>query len=306
MQRFKRLFHRLLFPHPAVLCAGVLTASALLFYVFAYGKENTPIAYLAYPWSAYVLTAVCAWTAKNADAAVQKLQAKLNSIPLVHRYMTDVSFKMHASLCLSLGFNLLYAGLKFIYGVRLRSVWFGTLAVYYILLALMRFLLLHHVSRDGFGRALASELRHYRMCGLVLLLMNIALSGVVILVVLENAGFVYAGHLIYIMAIYAFYNIISAAVNVVRCRRFRSPVMSAAKVINFVAALVSMLSLETAMLDQFVSESDPAAFRQMMTAATGGCVCLLVFLTAVFMVVHATRQLRVLRQADPQAAGNGR
>lgn len=41
------------------------------------------------------------------------------------------------------------AGIKMYSGIRYRSVWFGTLAVYYILLAVMRFSLLHHVWTKG-------------------------------------------------------------------------------------------------------------------------------------------------------------
>ena len=52
------------------------------------------------------------------------------------------------------------------------------------------------------------------------------------------------------------YITITSVVHVVRYRRYNSPVMSAAKRINLVAALVSMLSLETAMLARFGSRED--------------------------------------------------
>ena len=42
-----------------------------------------------------------------------------------------------------------------------------------------------------------------------------------------------------------------AVVNLVRDRKSGSPVMAAARGVNLAAALVSMLSLETAMLTQF-------------------------------------------------------
>ncbi len=44
--------------------------------------------------------------------------------------------------------------------------------------------------------------------------------------------------------------VITSVINVVKFRKYGSPIMSAAKVINLTAALVSMLSLETAMLAQ--------------------------------------------------------
>ena len=66
----------------------------------------------------------------------------------------------------------------------------------------------------------------------------------------------YPGVLIYAMAAYFFYAVIIAATNVVKFRRHGSPILSAAKAINLVAAMVSILSLETAMLAQFGSDND--------------------------------------------------
>lgn len=121
--------------------------------------------------------------------------------------------------------------------------------------------------------------------------MNAALAGIVILVVRQNSGFEYPGMLIYMMAMYAFYAAITAVRNVVKFRKYGSPVMSAAKVINLTAALVSLLSLETAMLTQFGAANDPM-FRQIMTASTGAGISLIVLGMAVFMIVRSTRQMR--------------
>ena len=74
---------------------------------------------------------------------------------------------------------------------------------------------------------------------------DVALAGVVILVVHQNGSFHYAGSLIYAMALYTFYVTIMAVVNLVRYRKYQSPAMSAAKAINLAAALVSMLSPST-------------------------------------------------------------
>lgn len=84
----------------------------------------------------------------------------------------------------------------------------------------------------------------------------------------QNSGFEYPGMLIYIMAMYSFYATIMAVRNVIKFRRYGSPVMSAAKIINLTAALVSMLSLKTAMLTRF-GDAGNLMFRQIMTASTG-------------------------------------
>lgn len=291
MERIKRLLDKLLFPKLAVVIIGVPVAGALLGYTFCCGGKYSPVSYISYMLSAYVLIIVCARIIRMPKGG---FKAALHRNPHIHRYLTDIPFKTQVSLYLSLGVNLLFVAMKLFYGVYYRSVWFGTLAVYYIMLAMMRYLLLRHVNRNGVGTDMVSELRRYRICGVILLLLNIALSGVVILVVTKNEGFRYAGYLIYVVAMYAFYNIISAVRDVVKYREYQSPVMSAAKAVKLAAALVSMLSLETAMLMQFNDKENADVFRQIMTGATGGTVCALVVAMAVYMIVKSTRQLNKL------------
>lgn len=66
-------------------------------------------------------------------------------------------------------------------------------------------------------------------------------------------------------------------------------------VVNLAAALVSMLSLETAMLTQFNDGSKGAFFRRTMIGSTGGVVCVLVTVMGLYMVIHAARRIRKLR-----------
>lgn len=159
----------------------------------------------------------------------------------------------------------------------------------------MRASLLHYVRTHGSSEAdEAAELRRYRLCGIILLFMNQALVGIVVLVVTQNSGFEYPGILIYAMAAYAFYAVTIAIINMIKFRKYGSPVMSAAKAINLTAALVSMLSLETAMIAQF-GGNDTSMFRQIMTACTGGCVSFFVVVMAVFMIARSTKQLKCLK-----------
>lgn len=291
MERMKPILKKIIFPKLAVVIISVPVSAVLLIYTFLYEKDYSLIAYISYVLSAYSLTIVCARIARIPKGTFQSV---LHRNAYIHRYLTDIPFRTHVSLYLSLGLNLLFAAMKMFYGVRYRSVWFGTLAVYYVMLSVMRFILLRHVRRNAIGKELISELKQYRLCGMILLLMNSALSGVVILIVRKNEGFSYAGYLIYVVAMYAFYNIISAVQDVLKYRKFNSPVMSASKAIKLATALVSMLSLETAMLMQFDAGQNSPDFRRVMTAATGGGVCMLVLVMAVFMIVQSTKRLKRL------------
>lgn len=292
MEHVKRILKQILFPKSAVVIISVPAAAALLIHTFLLEEETSPVAYLSYVLSAYSLTIVCA---RMTRIPKEDMKAALHRNPYVHRYLTDILFKTHISLYLSLGLNLLFAAMNLFFGAYYGSVWYETLAVYYILLAVTRFLLLRHTNRNTFGENLVLELRQQRLCGVILLLMNIVLSGVVVLVISKNEGFRYAGYLIYVVAMYAFYNVITAVRDLIKYRRYKSPVMSASKAVKLAAALVSILSLETAMLAQFDTGKRSPIFKKAMNATTGGGVCVIVLVMAVIMIVRSTKQLKKLR-----------
>ena len=293
-ERIKKIAKRLfcLPPVPTLLIS--IPAYGLVIYALA-GKNVKPyLAYLSYFVSAYALiisitgiSGIVRLVRQGIDQ--HPLVRKALGVPLVSRYLREDMFRAQTGLYQGFFINLLYAGIKLLSGILYRSVWFVTLAVYYILLAVMRASLLHYVRKDEKNKI--SEWRRYRLCGIILMFMNAALAGIVILVVRQNSGFEYPGMLIYMMAMYAFYAAITAVRNVVKFRKYGSPVMSAAKVISLTAALVSMLSLETAMLTQFGAANDPT-FRRTMTASTGAGISIIVLAMAVFMIVRSTRQMK--------------
>ena len=70
--------------------------------------------------------------------------------------------------------------------------------------------------------------------------------------------------------------------------------MSTSKIISLSAALVSMLSLETAMFSQFGGEMS-LENQRIMIAATGGGVSIVVITMSVYMIVRATKEIKKLR-----------
>lgn len=283
-------------PVPTLLIS--IPSYALVIYALSGGGKYPAVSYLAYALSTYALII----TVTGAPGIIRgmwrritqhPLIRKLIALPFIDRFVREISFRTEVSLYQGLFINILYIGIKLFSGIYYRSVWFMALSVYYIFLAAMRSSLLHYVRKQhGIGKDMASEWRRYRLCGIILLFMNQALIGIIVLVVRQNRGFEYPGVLIYAMALYAFYAAITAVMDVVKFRKYGSPVMSSAKVVNLTAALVSMLSLETAMISQFGSEGD-ASFGQVMSACTGAGVSMIVVGMAVYMIIRATKELKV-------------
>ncbi|MGN0587176.1 MAG: hypothetical protein ACI4JF_07815 [Oscillospiraceae bacterium] len=292
---WKMTAKKLLYPKGWVMILLTIISTAALIVIFVKEYDSHPAACAFYVLSAYTLTVDCIFLAKVLPQKYKSAKQIVCDHPIGGRFMTDPKFKTHVTLYCSLGVNVLYAAANMFSGIWYRSVWSVTLSVYYIILAVMRFLLVRFVNRVGIGNDRVRELKSYRLCGIILLTLNIALSGVVILVIVQNKSFEYAGMLIFVMAAYTFYIIIAAVVNLVKYRKYDSPVMSAAKVINFAAALVSMLSLETAMLSHFGEKDNSANFDRIMTGATGAGVLIIISSVSVYMMVRSTKAIRKLQ-----------
>lgn len=300
MQRLKTILKKVFFlpPAPTVLIA---VPSFIFVFIMLSREEESVLSYVAYLASAYAMILL----ATGMGSIIQVARGGFQHFPLVRkikatswgsRLLGDSLFRSAVTLHGGLAVNLLYTILNFFSGVRYRSTWFMALAFYYVLLSVMRAILVRYVHCKSIGEDMEAELRHYRICGVMLLVMNQALVGVIVYMLTQNRGFSYPGYLIYAMALYTFYITIIAIVNVIRFRKQGGPVMSAAKVINLTAALVSMISLETAMLAQF-GEGE-AVFRQTMLGASGGAVCVIVLTMAIYMIVSATKRLRFMNQRE--------
>ena len=301
MERFKKTLKKFFFLPPLATVLISLPSFVLVFCVLGMGIDG-PIAYISYGLSAYAMVI----TVTGFTRIVRAVRRGIDSFPLVKkllahplggRYLTDKFFRTEVSLYLSFFINILYAGVKMFSGIMYGSVWFISLSVYYILLAAMRFLLLTHTVKKRNKNDPAAEYKRYRICGAMLVFMTLALSGIILFIVRHEGGYDYPGVLIYIMAMYAFYSVINAAINIVKFRKKASPILSAAKAVNLTAALVSMLALETAMLSQFGS-GDDLLFQQTMLAASGGVFCAFILGMAVYMIVHGGRQIGKLKNTD--------
>ncbi len=289
---WKKLLKRLLFlPIWMILLLCVVSAVALIF-VFVKGLEENPIAYVVYVISFYALSVLSIFLSAVLPKRYKAIKEKVYANPLGNRYMTDAAFRTHMSLYASLAVNLLYVGVNILSYLLYHSNWFIVMAVYYFILAVMRFLLANYMRVQGVGKNRIGELRRAKLCAYILLTVNFALSGAVLMILYRNKGAEYRGILIYVMAAYTFYITTLAIINMVKYRKYNSPVMIITKIITLSAALVSMLSLETAMFSQFGGEMT-AANKRLMIALTGAGVSITVIVLSLLMIIHTNREMKI-------------
>ena len=292
MERFKRSLHRLLYPHPAIIL--LLLPSAIAGLIAAFALRSGPlIDYPAYVLSAYTLTVILV-RAPHFREYWNKIK---ENNALVRRLVTDLRFRQKVTLAVSLSFNLIYALFQLGMGFYYRSRWFFALATYYVLLILMRRFLLRDLKNLTPGENMREELRRYLFCGWALAAMTPALIVIVIFIIFQNRGFSYHPITTIAIAAYTFTTFTLAIINVVRHRKHKSPLISAAKVVSMTTASVSMLSLETAMLFAFGSHTDEL-FNRVITGTSGALVCIFVLTMAIHMIVRAKKELQKGAQRD--------
>lgn len=283
MKRLKNILNKIFFP-PAVFRAAFTVLSAvLLAVVFLNHLNRTPAAYAIYPFTAYTLIILIL-------AAVRKIQSIkqliLDKSALFRKYSTDMDFKAEVSLYLSLGINLGYSVYKAAAGILYHSLWFGTVAFYYIILSVGRFLLLRDVRKE---KDVRDSLKKYCLCGYLLLILTIAIIGMSIYMIHDGKVSTYPGHIIYAAAGYTFYSFISAVINSFKFRKFLNPLYHASKMITLATALVSVFSLQTAMFAAFGTDISQQRF---MNITTGFVIFLIVIGIALYMIIRGKLLLR--------------
>ena len=202
----------------------------------------------------------------------------------------DAEARAVASIRRSFAVTAVFAAYKGAMGWYLRSVWLGSMAAYYLVLGLMRFLLLRQVRSD-----VLRGWRQFRLCGVLLLVLTAVLGGMSTIALLEGEAIRYPGHLIYGAAAFTFYQLAMSVVNIQRYRKLKNPVYTASKLLALAAGLVSLFFLQMSLLAAFGSGE---VWERAMNMATGAAVFLLVLGMAVYMMKKGAQNLRAVKKGD--------
>lgn len=291
---WKAFGKKLIFPPVWLILLLTVFSAAGLVLVFVKGRSETPVAYVVYAVAFYTVSVLSVFLAVVLPKQCQTIRQKIYDHPLGHRYMTDAAFKTHVKLYASLAINLLYVGVNVLSWFLYRSMWFVVLGTYYTILAVMRFLLVRYVRDNKIGKNRLGELQRAKLCSYILLLLNFVLTGAVMMILYQNKGYNYHGILIYIMASYTFYITVHAIVDLIKYRKYQSPVMTTSKIIALSAALVSMLNLETAMFSQFGADMSPTG-KWLIIALTGAGVSVAVIVMSIVMIVKTSNEIKELK-----------
>lgn len=285
---WKKIGKALLYPHKVAIAALTPIAIALLILSAVLWEAASFPSVIAYVISAYTLTV---WCFAIPDMVVWFKRFKAEN-KYARRWQEDTRWRVKVSLCGSFFFNAVFALFQLGLGLYHRSFWFYSLGAYYMCLALMRFFLLSHTEKYAPGEKVREELRQYRICGWAFLALNLALSLIVFFMVYWGRTFRH--HMITAIAIaaYTFFSFAVAIVNVVKYRKYQSPLFSASKAISLASALVSMLTLTSTLMTAFGDGTMDLFTKKLMLGGVGAAVSVTVVLMAVSMIVRSTEKIK--------------
>lgn len=291
MNRVRDIFIKILHPHKKSVYFLSILSFVVLIYVFATNNQENMLAYVIYGMSAYSLiiwmvhVPILLHSLKQCIMKSALIKA-LHKTKLGRKYMYDMSFRGSISIYQGMIANLVYAVFRVITGVIYASVWFISMAVYYMALVCLKIYLIRKY-RHSRGKNMQYEYMCYKNMAYMLLILDIPMAGIIIQMVVTNIGFYYPGTLIYLSALYTFYVMILSIVNIVKYRKVGSPILSASKILNFVSAMISILCLQTSMISRFSVNGE--LYRRQMNAITGGCIYAIVIIVVFYMLLRVKK-----------------
>ena len=268
------------------------TAAVAALSVIQAGKQILPwIAGIAvYVLAAALMTASCVFLYHDLrNSAINKIIVSIKKNPFGERFLDDHAFRTILTTLPAFLINVAYTVYNGVIGIMNQSAWFITMAVYYSLLGIMRY---RAVST---GRRIArledkqlirkKELSVIKMDGILLLVLNLALSGAVLLTIAQDTAKRYSEIMVISIAAYTFYKITMALINMIKVRKTQSPILITIRNIGVADALVSMLTLQATMLASFQDKS--SLNSNQMNAITGLAVCILIAILGINMIWYA-------------------
>lgn len=210
--------------------------------------------------------------------------------PIIEKWKKDYTFKTIASSVISFIVIILFALYNGFLGIRLLSVWHGSICVFYLLLIAIRGMILL-TEKKNMARGEQEKVHHryktFVISSVMLLVLNLALIlPISLMVILEkpvNMGLIPA----ITMATYTTYKLTMASVHIQKQRRSRhgNVLISELRTINFIDALVSILTLQNTLIMVEQTESSGNDMFLLSAVSSAAIYIVILFITIRFLII---------------------
>lgn len=275
-----KIINNILYPHFLIIFTLIIICTLGLIFVFQNRIEENVCAYFIYALSFYTLSITTLFIIKIV------LKYKNNritfKIDFVNKYVYDKLYRTRINIIGSFIFDIIYFIFNIFVGISSNSNWFIFIAFYYLVLSILRIC----ISLEYRDKKRTKKFM-YMFCGISLFFLNMAFLAIIIMVVNENKSYVYRGYIIYLMAFFTFYKLVLNIVNYFKFKKYNDYVLTLSKTINFVCALISIFSLQTAMITTFSADFN---YKMLMNSLTGVIIWLFVLVISILFIVKGKNE----------------
>lgn len=281
----KEKINTFLKPKNWIIVLGIFIIFFSLIYLIFFNGFGTPISYILYLIMSYSLIII---SIKVYYLLKERINLFIDKNKYLSVYKKDHKLRYKISLFTSLAFNIIYVIFKLVSGIVFKSVWFISFAIYYLLLVILRTNIVKQELKHK--TILKDEYLKYRKTAVILLFTNVILTIIILIIVNQKIMNIYPNWIAIAIAVYTFYLIYNSIYKFIKYRKYKSPLMSSAKVINIVTSLISLISLEIVLIPTFGVNN--IGFFEIMIMATGGGIAIIIVIISLYMIIKSTEWLR--------------
>lgn len=215
-----------------------------------------------------------------------------NTNNFLEKWKKDYAFKTVTSSVFSFAVTVLFAFYNGFLGIRLSSVWHGSICVYYILLILIRGAILF-TEKKNTSKSEQEKSYHRQktavISSIILLVLNLALIiPISLMVTLKkpvNMGTIPS----IAFAAYTTYKITMASVHIKKQKRrsHKNILIAELRAINFIDAMVSVITLQNTLIT--VNQSENSNDMLILSAVSSAVIYAVIMITSVFLTVKAIK-----------------
>jgi hypothetical protein len=280
----------------AFLCIGGVVTIMVIGYQGNIALEI--LAYTLFGLSAITFAYSVYFIVRWVPSIKSKIMNMIDANRFTHTLRKDFGFRTVifaiGSFCMSIAFGFFNGYM----GIAYASIFNGALAMYYIVLALVRGgVLVHHgkgAKKDDTYHEKDDEKRAkiYRNIGILILVLSIALSGIIAQMIFDDRHFSYPGWTVFAFAAYACFKITMSIINLFKARKHDDMTVKAIRNINLTDAMVSILALQTALLHTF---GEAGIDVSLYNTLTGCAVSVGTYAIGIIMIVGGVKTLKLLK-----------
>lgn len=289
---WKKVGKVLLFPRTFVIFLLFNVTVVGLIYIFLKNLQENFLAIIFYVFAFYTLVVVCA----RIPGIIKKVKTKAYANKYTSAYLTDKDLRLRLSMYRGLLINLCFATFKIVLGFIYNSSWLFAMAGYNVLLSTMRFIVIYRAQKKGLSETEAKRrgLQSYYVCGWLMLVLNIAVSVIMFMVIVQKQTIEYHMIVTIGLAAFTFYCFTMAVINMVKFRDRTNPVYATIKRVDMAKAIVSIFTLQVAMLTSFGGQGEELN-ASLMNTLTGIAVTVAINTIGAMMIYGAQKDFKEVK-----------